>query len=882
MSDCRNDCRQPVLFPRPIFSRPGLPRIAYRIGTWSDFRAELLRRLDEDAVLAPWTYRGTDDPGIALIESASILGDILTFYQEVYANELYLGTAQLPQSVAGLVRLTGYRLSPGVGGNAVFAFTVTGAPVVIPARFPVTLDLAGLPDTAAFETTDPLTAYPALSRFALYRAFQILPVTAGTSVFALDTAVLTASGTTLEKGNRLMLVDSSGAANPPRQVAVIDKVEERFEQTEVTIKGAWQGPAVSALNAYRLSRSFRHFGYNAPPTKTTVNNGQAVQNPVDFTRSLSAAGSSFGSDNPNYSPVTDRKAFPLDSPVDDLAPGVTLLLSVDVLPDVIFTRQSAFGARSTFTAQLMNPGAITLLRPGGLFAARQITSTAKASLTLGSLTGASTVVTLDRSLSDGSISIDVRSVEIQEVTGGPFTLRAARTPTAGTTAELFFFGNGLDYQALDGRLIELERATPTPTQEAEVTQATAGIHTSAIGEVDLATLRPVSLSPAPDGFSIDEFPLAFPPDKPPVIVRGNLASATQGKTEKPVTLGNGDVRATFQTFPIPRTPLTYLISSSATPPETPQLVVTVDQLEWKQVPSLIASGPKDQVYIVREDSTGQSFVQFGDGETGARLPSGIGNVACTYRTGVGAFGPPKPGAEPSAGAALTGLDSVALREPASGGAQPETTAKALQTAPGKVQSLGRLVSLRDYETETLLVPGVSAASAAWEIQDGVPVIGLTVLMETGRGAEIEAVRELLAHYNVCRGPQRFPILVNPGRRVWVFIDAAVAMAPSYLEENVFPDVSAALVRLFEVSRGFGAPEYRSRIEGVIQEVPGVLWNTVTAFGSLGAADDPKTLQLPTPRPAADETEACSPDAILSLYPAHLTLHAVAAPTGGCE
>ena len=40
-----------------------------------------------------WTHRDADDPGIALMEGAAILGDILTFYQEHYANEAYLRTA---------------------------------------------------------------------------------------------------------------------------------------------------------------------------------------------------------------------------------------------------------------------------------------------------------------------------------------------------------------------------------------------------------------------------------------------------------------------------------------------------------------------------------------------------------------------------------------------------------------------------------------------------------------------------------------------------------------------------------------------------------------------------------------------------------------------
>ena len=72
-----------------------------------------------------WTHREPDDPGIALLEGAAILGDILTFYQEHYANEAYLRTAAWRESVAELVRLTGYRLAPGIGGRATFAFEVT-------------------------------------------------------------------------------------------------------------------------------------------------------------------------------------------------------------------------------------------------------------------------------------------------------------------------------------------------------------------------------------------------------------------------------------------------------------------------------------------------------------------------------------------------------------------------------------------------------------------------------------------------------------------------------------------------------------------------------------------------------------------------------------
>ncbi len=662
-----------------------------------------------------------------------------------------------------------------------------------------------------------------------------------------------------------MLIDPSGGAAPYHQVVVIDKVEPRFEQTEITVKGAWLGSASPTLTAYKLGRDFRHFGYNAPAKETIVDSdGKAHQQDVSFLRLvgrlaiLSAVLAASGTPAYVYSPLATPADFALHSAVDDISAGATFLISLDVIPQFGMLGHSVFVARQAISVQ-------------------------KATLSKGSLTGASTVIELNNLVTFGDFErTDIRSVQIHETTAGPLTVTAPRNPIPGPTSKLYFFGNGQDYQALDGRSLQFQRNKPAPGQADAVEQVTAAIMPSAVGNLAHTTLRPVTLQPALQKFSIGEFPFAFPKNAPPVWVYGNLATATQGKTEKPVVLGNGDSRATFLTFPVTKIPLTYLVSKSATPPEVPQLVVTVDNLEWEEVPSLISASPKDQVYIVREDSTGQSFVQFGDGETGARVPSGVGNVAVTYRSGTGAFGPLKPGATAAAAGKITVLDTISLLDEATVGAPSEDPAKARQSAPGKVQSLGRMVSLRDFETETLAIPGVSAASAAWEIVDNVPAVAITVLMDTGRAAELSTVTELLNNYNVCRGPQRFALIVLPGRRGYMFVDISIALAPAYLEQNVFPEVREALADLFSPARGFGAREYRSRIEGVVQNIEGVLWNNVTALGSLGQSDDPSKLVLPAPpRSPGWGTVPCASDTILALYPAHVSLSAVAAPVKAC-
>ena len=84
---CEHDCRPPPVFPAAIWNRPGSLASATASATTPSFRAHSLARLDQAWQLAAWTHRAADDPGIALLECGAIAGDILTFYQELYANE---------------------------------------------------------------------------------------------------------------------------------------------------------------------------------------------------------------------------------------------------------------------------------------------------------------------------------------------------------------------------------------------------------------------------------------------------------------------------------------------------------------------------------------------------------------------------------------------------------------------------------------------------------------------------------------------------------------------------------------------------------------------------------------------------------------------------
>ena len=50
-------------------------------------------------------------------------------------------------------------------------------------------------------------------------------------------------------------------------------------------------------------------------------------------------------------------------------------------------------------------------------------------------------------------------------------------------------------------------------------------------------------------------------------------------------------------------------------------------------------GTKDtEVYTLKHETDGTTTIDFGDGEEGARLPSGVDNIRATYRAGGGAKG----------------------------------------------------------------------------------------------------------------------------------------------------------------------------------------------------------------------------------------------------
>ena len=166
-------CCEPAPEPSPIYNRPGLPALSYRVGTYATFLRRMSNKLGRytlpdgdnagERPLADLATRATDDPSIALLDAAAVVADVLTFYQERIANEGFLRTATERRSVLEMARAIGYELNPGVAATAYLTFTVEdaeGAPGIsdVPAGTQVmSIPPQGqLPQT--FETSEDITA----------------------------------------------------------------------------------------------------------------------------------------------------------------------------------------------------------------------------------------------------------------------------------------------------------------------------------------------------------------------------------------------------------------------------------------------------------------------------------------------------------------------------------------------------------------------------------------------------------------------------------------------------------------------------------------------------------------------------------------------------
>jgi hypothetical protein len=317
----------------------------------------------------------------------------------------------------------------------------------------------------------------------------------------------------------------------------------------------------------------------------------------------------------------------------------------------------------------------------------------------------------------------------------------------------------------------------------------------------------------------------------------NVAPATHGQTSAGEIIGSGDGTQANQTFTLARTGLTFVATPSG--PAT-TLGVEVSDVAWQEVPSLEGQTPHATVYTVRLDDTGHVGITFGDGVNGARLPTGQENVAATYRTGTGVAGDVGAGSLTLLLNRPFGVRGVSNPLPAAGGVDPETLDEARANAPRRMRTLGRIVSLSDYEDFAITFPGIAKAHAG-TLSNGVTTVVVLTVAGVG-GVELDstsAVWQGLHGAILAAGDPRVTVQINAYQPAFFGLAATLAAAAGQDPAALSAAALAALVAAFSFDqRDFAEGVAAAEVIAQIQRVPGVLGVTLTQLFRTDASSPP--------------------------------------------
>lgn len=307
-----------------------------------------------------------------------------------------------------------------------------------------------------------------------------------------------------------------------------------------------------------------------------------------------------------------------------------------------------------------------------------------------------------------------------------------------------------------------------------------------------------------------------------VTVNANMAPATHGETYEE-QLGSGDAARIFQRFKLTKAPLTYVSAETLTG-RLSTLAIRVDGILWHEVATLYDAGPDDRVYAVRGEDDGSTWVQFGDGLRGSRLPTGQLNIIATYRAGIGLAGEVADEAIIQLKTRPLGIRSVVNPSRASGSAAAESLSDIRAGAPRDVKTLGRIVSLTDYRDFAANFSGVGKAQAArlWSGEQQLVLVSVTGTSDSILEANASVVANLNAAADAARDRSHRLVVLPAARRFFQFA-ARLFHHADYRAEDVELAARASVLDAFGFARrDIGQVVSAAEVIAVLQAVPGVV------------------------------------------------------------
>jgi hypothetical protein len=914
-------CEGAARLPAARHNAPGEPVITYRTGTHATFKASLLARLSstEKPALALLRTRRDDDFTIATCDAAAVMLDVLTFYQERYANEFYLRTATERRSIVDLARLIGYQPSPGVAAGTHLMFQLEEAPGVPSlAAEPVTIAVGARVQSVPGPGEEPQT-FETIEEVTARVEWNAIPAqTSERQTFVTGEKEIVLSGVSVQvqAGDVMLLVGDERVGTLTSDVwdaRVVDAVARDNDRgiTRVTlIDGLGQAsPAIapSALNprAYVFRQRAALFGHNAPDPRllfNTANGPTAVVDANDVWVGYSIQNSRIDLDA-SYAKIV-KGSWVLLAGGDgvtglDSLPGRLELYRADKVKHL---SRLAFGLSGRITA--ITPDTATNLTQFQLqetlvFAQSEEVALAKRPLAY-PLYGAT--------LSTGRVSRDLMREQSLAVSGRRQRLRIIVEDASlefvpdGESAvpvkpndsfmiaaapTLFFWGSEVtippatlplvlpvDGLTLTWRLID--RDGRTGSLEAN---ATAVELAPALG--DDPVVRELCVIHDSDSavtherdFTTVELDAALTNvyDRPTVAICANIARATHGETVSEIA-GSGNAATPGQRFMLKQSPLTY-ISAATTEGRASTLSVRVDGLLWEEEPSLFEQDPRAHVYSLRQDNDGRTIVQFGDGIEGARLSTGQDNIRFGYRKFLGSGGNLDAGRLTTLLGRPLGVKTVSNVTAASGGEDAESLDDARQNAPLTMLTLGRAVSLQDYTDFARSFAGIDKAQATWAGSGAAR--GIFVTVAGPDGAEVPDDSDTMVNLNDAfrdYGDPLVPLTLRSYTSVLFKMSATIMIADDADEDTVLADVDAALHEHYAFDqRDFGQTVSIDEVMAVIHTVTGVVAADVDLLYRADPGAIPDLIERLFAFPAQPQSDGTiTPAELLTLDPGTVTL-----------
>lgn len=824
--------------PVEVYNRPGLSAIAYRVGTHPLFKQTLLARLSNPRwpVLRALTTRDRDDFSIALLDAWASVADVLTFYQERIANESYLRTAGERLSVVELSRLVGYEPRPGVAAATYLAFTMEQVPGATVRE----AEALGVPSRTVLEAGVKVQSVPGPGE--LPQLFETVERVAARVEWNeirprlsarhpvqndMDTFYFEGLATGLKKGDGL-LVTPRGIESFFRTVAEVTPDNER-QMTKVRlvsktlstppsytlVNDGWEsGPPVAPFAQKYLGQTVEAADLHVAAEKENFSvrqlfeNLRAARDPTPRLIVFRQRAAIFGHNAPHWRtlPGSQRIGEVINNVFHE---GYYSYANVyDNWISNLLSEYKGLGAAHHLFLDNVYPavvrGGFVVLKHEDDNYAYRINGVAELTKTDFAITGKVTRLTLDSrykwdTFYPRNVTVFAQSEEL------PLARFPLTNEVKGSEIELDGFVDGIfagHHVVVSGELTN--RRGVVVSEVATVLKAEHFLMTEGFTRLKL------------------ELPLTHSYIRRTVRINANVALATHGETVREV-LGGGDTTRPFQRFTLRQPPLTYTGAATPTGSQT-TLSIRVNGLLWREVGSFHGRGPEERIYVTRTGDDGTTTVIFGDGVTGARLPTGQENVVATYRKGSGPGGLVKDGQLSLLMSRPLGLKGATNPLPAEGASPPETRDAARTNAPLTVMTLGRIVSLRDYEDFARAFAGVGKALATWTWVGEQRGVLVTVAGVGGAAIAPGGTlhKNLLAAMRAAGDPSVPLNLANYNKRFFR-LKSKVGVHVDYVAETVLAEVVRSLRAHFSFeARRFGQDVTLSEVVSVMQSVAGVV------------------------------------------------------------